>query len=62
MKNILTGRIDHLNFKDGKMIHSTRAIRAMCREREREYVVRLSSCYGTLFFSKIKMDDPNHSK
>jgi hypothetical protein len=28
MKNILTGRIDHLNFVDGETIRSTRAIRA----------------------------------
>jgi hypothetical protein len=28
MKNILTGRIDYLNFKDGEMIRSTRDIRA----------------------------------
>jgi hypothetical protein len=27
MKNILTGRIDYLNFKDGEMIRSTRTIR-----------------------------------
>jgi hypothetical protein len=27
MKNILTGRIDHLNFEYGEMIHSTRVIR-----------------------------------
>jgi hypothetical protein len=28
MKNILTGRIDHLNFKDEETVHSTQAIRA----------------------------------
>jgi hypothetical protein len=28
MKNILTHRIDHLNFKDGETVRSTRAIRA----------------------------------
>jgi hypothetical protein len=28
MKNILTGRIDHLNFEDGETVYSTRAIRA----------------------------------
>jgi hypothetical protein len=29
MKNILTGWIDHSNFKDGETVRSTRAIRAM---------------------------------
>jgi hypothetical protein len=28
MKNILTSRIDHLNFEDGKTVCSTRVIRA----------------------------------
>jgi hypothetical protein len=28
MKNILTGRIDHLNFEDGETIRNTRVIRA----------------------------------
>jgi hypothetical protein len=28
MKNILTGRINYLNFKDEKMVHSTQIIRA----------------------------------
>jgi hypothetical protein len=29
MKNILTGRIDYLNFEDGETVRSTRTIRAM---------------------------------
>jgi hypothetical protein len=29
MKNILTGRINYLNFKDEKTVHSTQIIRAM---------------------------------
>jgi hypothetical protein len=28
MKNILTGQIDYLNFKDGKTVRNTRVIRA----------------------------------
>jgi hypothetical protein len=28
MKNILTGRIDYLNFEDGKTVRSTHVIRA----------------------------------
>jgi hypothetical protein len=28
MKNILTSRIDYLNFKDGKIVRNTQAIRA----------------------------------
>jgi hypothetical protein len=28
MKNILIGRIDYLNYKDGETVHSIRAIRA----------------------------------
>jgi hypothetical protein len=30
MKNILTGRIDYLNFKDGETVRSTRTIRTTC--------------------------------
>jgi hypothetical protein len=29
MKNILTDRIDHLNFEKGETVHSTRAIRRL---------------------------------
>jgi hypothetical protein len=44
MKNILTGRIDYLNFKDGETVRSTRVIRAT-----RSIVAKLIYIYIYLF-------------
>jgi hypothetical protein len=52
MKNILTGRINYLNFEDGETVCNTRAIRAT-----RSTVAKLCS----IFNFKSEIIDPNHS-
>jgi hypothetical protein len=74
MKTILSGKIDHLIFENGEMIHNTRVICDM-----RSTVIQLIHthielgysamhsmdhplCYGSFFIFKIKMNILNRSK
>jgi hypothetical protein len=51
MKNILTDRIDYLNFEDGETVRSTRAIRAT-RSTVAKYIYSWSIVISIAFRSK----------
>jgi hypothetical protein len=47
MKNIFTGRIDHLNFEDGETVRSTQTIRDI--QTVHKFLWTLSKCSNTDF-------------